>query len=69
MKAFRTNEAVLFHIPKYNELSVKNVWNLIKVNDEIMEYFPEYEDNQFLERTFMFIIFLHFEGRHNEEHY
>ena len=38
------------------------MWNLIKVNDEIMEYFPEYEDNQLPERTFMFTILCTLKG-------
>ena len=44
-------------IPRYNELKVINIWSLVKEVDELMSYFPDYEQKQLPDRNFMFLIF------------
>ena len=43
-----------FEIPKYPELATKNIWPLIKENNNLMAYFPYMKDSQFPEKEFMF---------------
>jgi hypothetical protein len=43
-------------IPFYRELSVKHVWETFKQNEAIMEYMPDYEDDELPERTFLYTI-------------
>ena len=41
-------------VPKYPELSVKQIWSLIKDAPEISKYFPDYDDGCYPEREFLF---------------
>ena len=39
--------------PKYKELSVGNVWAVVKGIDDIAEYFPDFGENELPDRHFM----------------
>ena len=43
-------------VPKYAKLSVKNVWMFVKESEELMKYFPDYNDSQLPDREFMFSV-------------
>ena len=43
-------------IPRYNELKVINIWPLVREVNELMSYFPDYEQKQLPDRKFMFSI-------------
>ena len=50
-----TNKDVVhFEIPKYPELAVKNVWQLIKTNEVLFAYFPDLKESQFPEKEYMY---------------
>jgi hypothetical protein len=42
--------------PKYKELSVYKLWPFIKEVDELMLYFPDYEEDEFPERDFLYTV-------------
>ena len=50
------NEVAIIDIPTYEELSVKNIWPLVKAADDLYEHFPDYLDKQVLDIDFMFSI-------------
>ena len=54
-KDAQEKNVVIIDIPKYEELSIKNIWSLVKDND-LLEYFPDYSDKQVPDRNFMFFI-------------
>lgn len=41
-------------VPRYAELSIKQIWPEIKKNVMILSYLPDYEDYEFPEREFLF---------------
>ena len=43
-------------IPRYKELSVKNIWEYIREVEEIYQYFPDYTEKQLPERDYLFAI-------------
>ena len=43
-----------FKAPKYPELKVESVWNLVKTDKEISSFFPDYESAQYPERDYLF---------------
>ena len=43
-------------IPRYNELKVSNVWPLMNDTDDLMDYFPDYDQKQLPDRRFMYSI-------------
>ena len=49
-------DVIKLHIPKYKELKVQAIWDLVKDVDEVFSYFPDYTDNQIPERDFLFKI-------------
>ena len=52
----KQKEVTIIDIPKYEELSVKNIWPLVKAANDLCEYFPDYSDKQVPDRDFMFSI-------------
>ena len=46
-------EVKLFPVPKYKELGVKNVWNFVKEIPELLQYFPEFADDDYPDRDLM----------------
>ena len=38
-------DVIKLHIPKYKELKVQAVWDLVKDVDEVFSYFPDYTGN------------------------
>ena len=40
-------------IPRYKELAVKKVWSYAKELPELLEYFPDIEEDELLDRSFM----------------
>ena len=40
-------------IPRYRELAVKKVWEYIKEIPELLEYFPDIEEGDIPDRSFM----------------
>ena len=50
IKMFKQKEVTIIGILKYEELSVKNIWLLMKAADDLCEYFPDYSDKQILDR-------------------
>ena len=47
---------LVFKVPKYPELKVESVWNIVKTDSEINSYFPDYEQDQYPERDYLFAI-------------
>ena len=43
-------------MPKYQELKVSAIWDLVKDDEEIRQYFPEYEPGNYPERDNLFAI-------------
>ena len=52
----KQSKIVELHIPQYKELSVKNLWPLVKDVADLMAYFPDYKQNQYPWRVHMFAI-------------
>ena len=52
----KQKNVVIIGIPKYKEFSIINIWPLVKDNDDLLEYFPDYSDKQVQDREFMFSI-------------
>ena len=47
---------LVFKVPKYPELKVESVWNIVKTDSEINSYFPDYEQDQYPERDYLYAI-------------
>ena len=43
-------------VPKYKELSTRQIWAYVKGCHELMIYFPDYTESQLPDREFMFEI-------------
>ena len=43
----------LFKVPKYEEISVKKLWEFVKEWPDLLDYFPDYEPHQLPERFFI----------------
>ena len=52
----KQDDVIKLHVPKYKELKVQALWNLVKDADEVFSYFPDYTDKQIPERDFLFKI-------------
>ena len=50
----KQKDVVIIGIPKYEELSIKNIWPLLKDNDDLLEYFLNYSDKQVPDSDFKF---------------
>ena len=48
--------ARLLAVPRYKELSTSKVWALVREVPELMIYFPDLEQNELPDRTFMWTI-------------
>ena len=67
-KDAQVKEVTIIDIPKYEELSVKNIWPFVKAaDDDLCEYFPDYSDKQIPDRDFMFSILWTFRYSVNEK--
>ena len=42
-----------FNVPKYSEISVEKLWNMVKECDDIMDYFPDLDQDKLPERRFL----------------
>ena len=40
-------------VPKYQEISVEKLWNMVKEWPDLLDYFPDYEADQLPERNFI----------------
>ena len=47
---------IYFEIPNYPELGVKHVWPLVKENNNLLDYFPDYTQSQQPEKEFMYAV-------------
>ena len=45
-----------FKVPKYSELKVESVWNLVKTDKDTSSFFPDYELAQYPERDYLFAV-------------
>ena len=43
-------------IPKFPELSVLKIWSLVKESEELMQFFPNYQNKQLPDRNFLLTI-------------
>ena len=43
----------IYHLPKYQELSVKLIWEYIKSNEELCTYFPYYSSETLPNKEFL----------------
>ena len=56
-KIFSMAEIRPINVPKYDELSVKNIYPSIKDDAELMQYFPDQlPENRWPDRTYFFTI-------------
>ena len=53
IKFLRSKNEKLIIVPKYKELGVNKIFDLIKVVNELNAYFSDCRDNEFPEREFM----------------
>ena len=53
IKALKQADVKMIAMPRYKELAVKNVWGYIKELSDMLEYFPEIEDDELLDSSFM----------------
>ena len=57
MQRFVKNQHVIyFEIPDYPELAVKHVWPLVKGNQDLIKYFPDYKPSQLPEKEFIYAV-------------
>ena len=52
----RKNKVTEIFVPRYAELSVLEIWSLIKDVEELMIYFPDYSEMQTPDRDYMFSV-------------
>ena len=52
----KNREVIYFEIPNYPELGVKHVWPLVKENNDLLDYFPDYTQSQQPEKEFMYAV-------------
>ena len=52
----KQDDVIKLHVPKYKELKVQALWNLVKDADEVFSFFPDYTDKQIPESEFLFKI-------------
>ena len=52
----KNRQVIYFEIPEYSELGAKNVWPLVKQNQELLCYFPDYKPSQLPEKEYMYAI-------------
>ena len=52
----KQNEVIQIIVLRNEELKVEQVWPLIKEIDDLMLYFPYYEDKQYPDQKFMYSI-------------
>ena len=43
-------------VPRFNELKVENVWNLIREAEDINVYFPDLKEHQLPNREYMYSV-------------
>ena len=55
-QAITNDKAELLPIPKYKELSTKNVWMKVEQVLDLMKYFPNLENNELPDSDFMWTI-------------
>ena len=56
LQLLKRNKVIEILIPRFKELSVENIWPLVKDAEDLNEYFPDYNPNQLPERSYMFSI-------------
>ena len=50
----KNKQVIYFTIPCYPELEPKNVWPLIKDNNDLIDYFPDLKPSQLPEKEFLY---------------
>lgn len=54
-KLLKQNQFKFIKVPKYDELSVKTFWELSKIDEELVRYFPDAVSEQWLpDRDYFF---------------
>ena len=48
----------MFPVPRYKELGVKPIWSFVKEIPELLKYFPDLEDDELPDRSFLWGILL-----------
>ena len=52
----KINDVNQIEVPKYAEISVKKLWAQIKLCPDLMEFFPEYEEERLPKRSFILVV-------------
>ena len=52
----KQDKIIELHVPQYKELSVQNIWPMVKEVEDLMLYFPDYEGKQLPCWTHLFAI-------------
>ena len=52
----KLEEVTMIPVPRYKELGVKPVWEIIKEVPELLSYFPDFQANEMQDRTFMWSV-------------
>ena len=52
----QTSQITSVIVPKYKELGVSKIWNYILQIKDLIDYFPNYQNNEFPEREFMWTV-------------
>ena len=50
----KNKNIIFFEIPDYPELAVKNVWPLVKENEDLLKFFHDFKPSQLPEKEFMY---------------
>ena len=53
----KQGDVIKIIVPRYKELSVDKIWQMISEIDDLMLYFPEYKKKQKPDRHFMLAVF------------
>ena len=52
----KLEEVTMIPVPRYKELGVKPVWEMIKEVSNLLSYFPDFQANEMPDRTFMWSV-------------
>ena len=56
LKALLFENATTIPIPRYQELSTKRVWGFVQELSDLMKYFPNLNQNELPDRSFLWTI-------------
>ena len=55
--ASQSDQVTMILIPMYKELGVNSIWDFVKETEDLIQYFPTYEEGSLPESSFLWRIF------------